>query len=1038
MDKLYAIKIRQSDETYGDEIPINVLAQNVDWDSSHTLVDILGVVDTTSPIQSQINNLVNTKASQADVNLLETRVDNIIANAGDDNTEIVDARVGVDGTQYTVLKNRLDIEHTQLKNALDGLASDNAITGSVNAVQHSTAYTELLLKDMTFIGGNSYILSLKFATAGWGYCHFRVTGSDLTTRYFDNGFDTADQPEGKFLFKPDIDIYDAKVIVIRPAATVDTITVSVECIDPSLYDLVVNDWQENLYVDYDATAGHLTTTGTIAVTDVNRTSDFIPVSGKDYLTYQIWNPIPEGDTTKNWTAVCFYDSSKNLVGARRTTNIDAQEHEVVTIKVPETAMFARVSFQFRSLDYKCMITYGVYTPAYRESRSDIIHECVNTIPSAISEDGDDYVLMPGYVSADGNQADILSTASAYELISEFIPVRPGDVFTFTMTQTSAVSKWMGICQYDANFSMVGTRLTQTPSDSTNVFTLDYPVSNDSAKYIRYSYRSYGGTVTMQVKRTVMNDLALLDKNVDASGILVYDATPFSFTHGDPSAVDADTDTPTINPSTHRVCMTKSVEFSAPVSISTKPGFRAYIYLKSPDGTAYTRAGWKTLSYHIAKNTKFLFVIARYEAEEDTSEVADIAEFASAITFSLPTLNVNDAINDLKERTLSDEYISKINKAYDYPGLTPLILSGGYGFVDVVINADRAYLQIPGDTLAVTANGYIQITTDTTTIDISTNAIVTSAIKVLYNTDSNTFALRAYYGAVNANEIIIAAIRRSANNPSVSIACPYTLNGSPYGIVNDVDYDKVVKGVNHRGYNAAPENTLPAFKLSKGKGFNYVETDIFFTSDGVPVLLHDPTINRTARNADGTEISETVSIGSITYEQALTYDFGIYKGTVYAGTKIPTLDQFMSLCRALGLHPYIELKSGTEAQIQGCVDIVRKYGMRGKVSWISFAPTLLGYVKDYDSSARLGYILSEITAAAITTAQGLKTTDNEVFIDAIQSTVTDENVALCISADIPLEAWTINSENAVTTLNPYVSGMTSDSLIAGKVLYQANI
>lgn len=117
MDKLYAIKIRQSDGTYGDEIPINVLAQNVDWDSSHTLVDILGVVDTTSPIQSQINNLVNTKASQADVNLLETRVDNIIANAGDDNTEIVDARVGADGTTYTVLKNRLDAEHTDVKSA---------------------------------------------------------------------------------------------------------------------------------------------------------------------------------------------------------------------------------------------------------------------------------------------------------------------------------------------------------------------------------------------------------------------------------------------------------------------------------------------------------------------------------------------------------------------------------------------------------------------------------------------------------------------------------------------------------------------------------------------------------------------------------------------------------------------------------------------------------------------------------------------------------------------------------------------------------
>ena len=123
MDKLYAIKIRQSDGTYGDEIPINVLAQNVDWDSSHTLVDILGVVDTTSPIQSQINNLVNTKASQAHVNLLETRVDNIIANAGDDNTEIVDIRTGVDGTVYSNAGNAVRSQITDVKSAINANAA---------------------------------------------------------------------------------------------------------------------------------------------------------------------------------------------------------------------------------------------------------------------------------------------------------------------------------------------------------------------------------------------------------------------------------------------------------------------------------------------------------------------------------------------------------------------------------------------------------------------------------------------------------------------------------------------------------------------------------------------------------------------------------------------------------------------------------------------------------------------------------------------------------------------------------------------------
>lgn len=78
MDKLYAIKIRQSDGTYGAAIPVSVLAENVDWNSTLSLVDILGQVDTSESIQDQINNLKNTRATQASVNALDQKVDNAV------------------------------------------------------------------------------------------------------------------------------------------------------------------------------------------------------------------------------------------------------------------------------------------------------------------------------------------------------------------------------------------------------------------------------------------------------------------------------------------------------------------------------------------------------------------------------------------------------------------------------------------------------------------------------------------------------------------------------------------------------------------------------------------------------------------------------------------------------------------------------------------------------------------------------------------------------------------------------------------------
>ena len=250
----------------------------------------------------------------------------------------------------------------------------------------------------------------------------------------------------------------------------------------------------------------------------------------------------------------------------------------------------------------------------------------------------------------------------------------------------------------------------------------------------------------------------------------------------------------------------------------------------------------------------------------------------------------------------------------------------------------------------------------------------------------------------------------------------------------VDYDQNVRAVNHRGFNTvAPENTIPAYILSKKNGFKYVECDVSFTSDGVCVLLHDSTIDRTS-NGSG-------KISSMTYAQASQYDYGSWKSSAYAGTKLPTLDEFLMTCKALGLHPYIEIKNDsgtTQANVESIVAAVKAAGMKGKVTYISFNATYLGYVKAVDPSARMGYVVNSITEANVTSATGLKTDTNEVFLDCKYTAVDSTAVALCSDADIPLEVWTANSASWIEGMNPYISGVTSDSLIAGKVLYDKYI
>ena len=171
---------------------------------------------------------------------------------------------------------------------------------------------------------------------------------------------------------------------------------------------------------------------------------------------------------------------------------------------------------------------------------------------------------------------------------------------------------------------------------------------------------------------------------------------------------------------------------------------------------------------------------------------------------------------------------------------------------------------------------------------------------------------------------------------------YVLRSTPFDRIL-AEYANV-KSVGHRGFNTvAPENTLPAFEMSAAYGFKYVETDILFTKDGVPVLMHDTTINRTCCNAaDGSAITENTLVSSLDYDELVdAYDACTpSQWATWKGTKIPTFAEFMYCCKANNLHPWIELKAFghtyTQAEIQLIISIIKQYGMEEHVSFISFS------------------------------------------------------------------------------------------------------
>lgn len=105
---------------------------------------------------------------------------------------------------------------------------------------------------------------------------------------------------------------------------------------------------------------------------------------------------------------------------------------------------------------------------------------------------------------------------------------------------------------------------------------------------------------------------------------------------------------------------------------------------------------------------------------------------------------------------------------------------------------------------------------------------------------------------------------------------------------------------HRGGGKlAPENTLAAIRQGAALGFRGVEFDVMLAGDGVPVLIHDETLERTT---DGRgEVARTP------YAGLAALDAGSWHGKRFRGERIPTLEQAARLCRELGLWANVEIK-----------------------------------------------------------------------------------------------------------------------------------
>jgi glycerophosphoryl diester phosphodiesterase len=168
---------------------------------------------------------------------------------------------------------------------------------------------------------------------------------------------------------------------------------------------------------------------------------------------------------------------------------------------------------------------------------------------------------------------------------------------------------------------------------------------------------------------------------------------------------------------------------------------------------------------------------------------------------------------------------------------------------------------------------------------------------------------------------------------------------------------------HRGSSAtAPENTIAAFARAFDDGADGVELDVRLASDGVPVVIHDATLQRTG--------SARSAIAKMTSAQLAESDVGSWFNRAqpllsreeYTREGIPTLERVFQLVAGREPHKhqiYVELKSDGAAPdlARHVAELINRYRFQERVVVVSFDLDALRQTKLIDSSIRTGALFA---------------------------------------------------------------------------------
>ena len=248
---------------------------------------------------------------------------------------------------------------------------------------------------------------------------------------------------------------------------------------------------------------------------------------------------------------------------------------------------------------------------------------------------------------------------------------------------------------------------------------------------------------------------------------------------------------------------------------------------------------------------------------------------------------------------------------------------------------------------------------------------------------------------------------------------------------DVLWADRVLNIAHRGGRAErPEHTLVAYDHAREAGADVLELDVHATADGVLVVMHDDTVDRTT---DGEGLIQELTLKEIKALDA-GYDFSEDGGATFPyrgmGLEVPTLEEVFEA------HPdaayVIEIKQASPSIVAPFLELCQQAQVHDQMVASAFAASTLEEIREQDPQMPTNFGVTEVLAfLAVTDETAAEYVPPGQFLQVPpeQSGIpilTPAFIERAAQFELKVHAWTINDETEMQELIDLgVDGLITD-------------